>query len=119
MKNILELARDTGRTLLEVFAQVPGSFREYQSQIRDALSDSPPTEIQGADYCYIEGCIGAFPEKVIFEAIWWDEKRETKYFQADVSLGENNNVVFSNVQEVEIKAAITAKNEMLKLGGIR
>ena len=83
--------------------------------IRTALQESPPTEIQGADYCYIEGCIGDFPEKVIFEAIWWDSEKSPKYFQADVSLGENQTVLFSNVTEVEIKAAITAKNEMRKL----
>lgn len=115
MKNVLQLAKDTHRTLLEVFAQVPGSFREYQSMIRDALSESPPTEIADADYCWIEGCIGEFPEKVIFEGVWYDKEKGTKYFQADVSLGENDKVVFSNVTEVEIKAAITAKNEMLKL----
>ena len=115
MKNVLLLAKESGRTLLEIFAQVPGSFREYQAMIRDALSESPPTEIADADYCYIEGCIGNFPEKVIFEAVWWDKEKATKYFQADVSRGENDKVLFSNITEVEIKAAITAKNEMRKL----
>ena len=115
MKNILKQAKESARTLLEIFAQVPGSFSEYQTQIRNALRESPPTEIQGADYCYIEGVVGEFPQKVIFEAVWWDDKKETKYFQADVTLGENDKVLFSNITEVEIKAAVTAKNEMRKL----
>ena len=109
------LAKESGNTLLEVFAQLPGSFREYQTLIRDALQESPPPEIADADHCWIEGCLGNFPEKVIFEANWWDTDKSTKYFQADVSLGENDKVMFSNLTEVEIKAAVTAKNEMLKL----
>ena len=115
MKNPLLLAKESGKTLLEIFAQLPGSFREYQTMIRNALQESPPTEIANADSCWIEGCIGEFPEKVIFEAVWWDEEKKAKYYQADVSLGDNSKVVFSNLQEVEIQAKVTAKNEMQKL----
>lgn len=118
MKNILQLAKESGRTLLEIFAQVPGSFEEYRQQIRTALSENPPAELQGANYCYIEGCVGDFPEKVILESVTYDEdsgKSVRKYHEAKVMLDENNSVVFSDVKEVEIKAAITAKNEMVQL----
>ena len=118
MKNILQLAKESGRTLLEIFAQVPGSFEEYRQQIRTALSENPPQELQSANYCYIEGCIGDFPEKVILESVTYDEesmKSLRKYYEAKVMLDENNSVAFSDVKEVEIKAAITAKNEMIQL----
>ena len=49
--------------MLEIFAQVPNSFRDYQKQIRDALAESPPSEVSGANYIYLEGCIGEFPNK--------------------------------------------------------
>ena len=118
MKNILKRAKESKRTLLEIFAQVPGSFEEYRTMIREALSKNPPAEVQNANYCYIEGCVGNFPEKVIFEAITWDEdysERSRKYYEAIVSLTDNDDVLFTDVKEVEIKAAITAKNEMQQL----
>ena len=114
--NILKLAKESGRTLLEIFAQVPGSFEEYRTMIRSALKENPPTEIADADSCYIEGCVGEFPEKVIFEAYWWDkDKPSPKYYEAKVSPADNGDVLFSDVKEIEIKAAITAKNEMQQL----
>ena len=118
MKTILQLAKESGRTLLEMFAQIPDSFEAYRSQIREALKNNPPPEVQGANYVYIEGCVGQFPEKVIFEAVTykddWSESSRT-YYEAKVSPGENGEVVFSDVKEVEAKVAITAKNEMLTL----
>ena len=118
VKNVLKLAKASGRTLLEIFAQVPGSFEEYKNQIRQALSERPPAEVQNASHCWIEGCIGQFPEKVIFEAVTYDDdsgKHTRKYYEAKVALDETENVVFTEVKEVEIKAAITAKNEMAEL----
>ena len=114
--NILKRAKESGRTLLEIFAQVPGSFEEYRTMIRSALKENPPTEIADADSCYIEGCVGDFPEKVIFEAYWWDkDKPSPKYYEAKVSPTDTGDVLFSEVKEIEIKAAITAKNEMQQL----
>ena len=101
---------------MKFLAQLPNSFREYQSQIREALRTSPPPELAGADSYYLEGCIGDFPNKIIFEAHWWNKEPPVhKYFQADVSLGEGDAVKFENVIEVEIQAAVTAKDEMRKL----
>ena len=114
--NILKLAEESGRTLLEIFASVPGSFEEYRKVIREALSNNPPPEIADADSCYIEGCVGQFPEKVIVEAHWWDkEKPSPKYIEAKVTQGDNDAVLFTDVKEVEAKVAITAKNEMQQL----
>ena len=118
MKNVLKLAKASGKTLLEIFAQVPGSFEEYKNQIRQALDERPPAEVQNASHCWIEGCVGQFPEKVIFEAVTYDDdsgKHTRKYYEAKVALDETENVVFTEVKEVEIKAAITAKNEMAEL----
>ena len=118
MKNVLKLAKESGRTLLEIFAQVPGSFEEYTNQIREALRERPPAEVQNASHCWIEGCLGQFPEKVIFESVTYDDdtgKHTRKYYEAKVALDETENVVFTEVKEVEIKAAITAKNEMAQL----
>ena len=83
--------------------------------IRSALKQSKPTELGNVDYCYIEGCIGEFPEKVIVEVVDYNKEPSMRYMQMSVSLDENNQVVFSDVQEVEVKAAITAKNELRKL----
>ena len=118
MKNVLKLAKESGKTLLEIFAQVPGSFEEYTNQIREALRERPPAEVQNANHCWIEGCIGEFPEKAIFEAVTYDDesgKHTRKYYEAKVALDETEYVVFTEVKEVEIKAAITAKNEMAEL----
>ena len=118
MENVLNLAKESGKTLLEIFAQIPGSFEAYRSMIREALRQNPPTEVQGANHLWIEGCIGDAPEKVIFEAVTYDDDTgevTREYYQANVALAENNNVIFSDVQKVEIQAAITAKNEMAQL----
>lgn len=118
MENVLNLAKESGKTLLEIFAQIPGSFEAYRSMIREALRQNPPAEVQGANHLWIEGCIGDAPEKVIFEAVTYnDDTGEVtrEYYQANVALAENNQVIFSDVQKVEIQAAITAKNEMTQL----
>lgn len=119
MKNVLKLAKESGRTLLEVFAQVPGSFEEYTTLIREALRSNPPTEVQGANHVWIEGCIGEAPEKVVFEAVTYNDddygKSTREYFQANVTFTETDQVIFSDVKKVNIKAAITAKNEMEQL----
>ena len=118
MKNVLKLAKESEQTLLEIFAQVPGSFEEYTSLIRKALQKNPPAEAQNASHCWLEGCIGEFPEKVIFEAVFYDNQsgeHTREYIQANVALSETDQVVFSDVKTVDIKAAITAKNEMEKL----
>ena len=117
MENVLNLAKESGKTLLEIFAQIPGSFEAYRSMIREALQQNPPPEVQGANHLWIEGCIGEAPEKVVFEAVTYEDSGEVTrdYYQANVALAENNKVIFSDVQKVEIQAAVTAKNEMAEL----
>ena len=118
MENVLNLAKESGKTLLEIFAQIPGSFEAYKSQIREALQKNPPPEVQGANHLWIEGCIGKAPEKVVFEAVTYnDDSGEVTrdYYQANVALGENSQVLLTDVQKVEIQAAVTAKNEMAEL----
>ena len=116
--NILTLAKESGKTLLEIFAQIPGSFEAYAEMIREALRDSPPAQVQDASHCWIEGLVGDFPERVIFEAVTYDDdsgKAIREYMQANVALDEMNKVIFTDVQKIEIQAAITAKNEMAEL----
>lgn len=118
MENVLNLAKESGKTLLEIFAQIPGSFEAYRSMIREALRQNPPTEVQDADHIWIEGCIGKAPEKVVFEAVTYNDdadKVTRDYYQANLALGENNQVLFTDVQKVEIEAVVTAKNEMQQL----
>ena len=116
--NILTLAKESGKTLLEIFAQIPGSFEQYSQMIRDALRESPPIEAKDASHCWIEGLVGDFPERVIFEAVTYDDnagKHTREYYQANVALDEMNKVIFTDVQTVEIEARIAAKNEMAEL----
>ena len=118
MLTILELAKESGKTLLEIYAQVPNSFEAYRSQISNALSKNPPTEVQNAEYCWLEGCVGEFPEKILFEAVMKgddDGKYTRKYYQSKVGLDEAHQIVFTDTEEVETVVVIKAKNDMKQL----
>ena len=97
----------------------PTLLKPTEARIREALKNNPPPEVQGANYVYIEGCVGQFPEKVIFEAVTykddWSESSRTYYESESLARAKTVRVVFSDVKEVEAKVAITAKNEMLTL----
>lgn len=117
LRELFELAKRTGKTLKEIFANVPGSYSTYRTEISKMLKSSPPAILGAHRWSYVEEIIGNFPESVIVECAKTaaDGSYEYKYYQIPVSLNEEGQVTWGEGKEVEFDVVITTKNEAAQL----
>ena len=109
LRRYFEMATRMSSTLNEVFALVPDSFQQYASQIRMALNEDPPDDLNRDDWLYVEALIGEFPEQVLVEC--YKSGGGTTYFLYDVAM-EDGSIAWSNKREVEVEAALKTKPVM-------
>ena len=103
------------KKLIEMFRNLPGSFADYQQRIDMAIRNNPPAEFGTTQYpwdLWLEGCLGDFPAQVIVSNSNTGRAGFENYYRANVSENESGDIMFSNIEEVDIDLAITAKNEM-------
>ena len=106
IKKFMEMAKRMGKTLNEVFAVVPNSFQDYSGQVRTALREDPPEDLNVNDWLYVEALIGESPDQVLVEC-YKSEGGQT-YFLYDLAF-EDGKVKWSNQREVEVEAALKVK----------
>lgn len=117
LRQLLELAKKTGKSLKEIFANVPGSYSTYRKEIASLLKTNPPDVLGAHRWAYVEEIIGDYPESVIVECAKATDSGsyEYKYYQIAVQLDEEGNPTWGEGKEVEFDVVITTKNEAAAL----
>ena len=111
-RQLLELAKKTGKKLSEIFVNIPGSYSTYRKEIRSLLNSNPPAILGAHKYAYVEEILGDTPDSVIIEAYKsGDNGGEYTYFQVPISINEQGNLAWGEGKEVKFDVGISAKNE--------
>ena len=109
IKKFMEMAKRMGKTLNEVFAVVPNSFQQYSGEVRTALREDPPEDLNRDDWLYMEALIGESPDQVLVEC--YKSDGGCTYYLYDIAF-EDGTVKWSNQREVEVEAALKVKPVM-------
>ena len=104
-------AQNIEGALSEMYASIPGSLETYRTLIHKALEDSGEFGVVDNRWDLgLEGTLGSVPNQIVV-----CNYGEQKHYRADVSIGSDDKVTFSNVTEVGMEVVFKAKNELAKL----